>query len=249
MGVVTGINDHLKAEMSKKYSRKYKNHQIIIDEEITFERFEHRQIEPINGITKNQVKYLFSIKENQITFGIGCAGTGKSYVAAGFASDMLRNKKIQKIVVTRPMAECDEEPGILPGELAEKYAPYFQPFKDILIDRLGKSATEYYMKRGQIEARPLAYMRGSTFTNSIVVLDEAQNTTINQMKMFLTRVGDNTKLLVNGDIEQIDISKPSGLVDAVRRLKSVPRVGIVAFDESDIVRSKICKDIILAYRR
>jgi phosphate starvation-inducible PhoH-like protein len=184
---------------------------------------------------------------------LGVAGTGKSYCSAGYAADMLRNKQICRIVLTRPAVDCDEDLGALPGELDEKFAPYIEPFKDILIERLGKSATEYYIKRKQIDIRPLSFMRGSTFKGDgskgvIVILDEAQNTTKNQMKMFLSRIGSNCKLLINGDMEQSDIRGTSGLQDAVNRLEGIPSIGMVEFDEDDIVRDPMCKAIILAYR-
>jgi phosphate starvation-inducible PhoH-like protein len=198
-------------------------------------------------LTKAQGRYLESIKSNIISIGVGVAGTGKSYVALSYAAQLLQERKISKIIVTRPAVEAGEEFGFLPGELDEKYAPYIDPIKDILNKRLGTSFTAYLFKRKIIEARPLAFIRGSTFDNSFVVLDEAQNCTPTQMKMFLTRIGNDTKVVINGDIQQKDIKGASGLADAIVRLQSVKKVGIVNFEIDDIVRSGICKEIVRAY--
>jgi phosphate starvation-inducible PhoH-like protein len=204
----------------------------------------NEQFEPV---TENQCKYLESMKANTISFGTGCAGTGKSYVALMYAAQMLRSRKVSKVIITRPAVECGEKFGFLPGELEEKYDEYLTPMKAILYKALGHSYTELLFKNKIIEARPLAFMRGSTFENSIVILDEAQNVTPQQMKMFLTRIGENSKVIINGDIAQADIRGETGLHDAVRRLRSVRSVGVVEFTIEDIVRSGIVKDIILAY--
>jgi phosphate starvation-inducible PhoH-like protein len=203
--------------------------------------------EQFDTVTENQSKYLESMKTNTISFGTGCAGTGKSYVALMYAAQMLRSRKVSKVIITRPAVECGEKFGFLPGELEEKYDEYLTPMKAILHKALGHSYTELLFKNKIIEARPLAFMRGSTFENSIVILDEAQNVTPQQMKMFLTRIGENSKVIINGDIAQADIRGETGLHDAVRRLRSVRSVGIVDFTIEDIVRSGIVKDIILAY--
>lgn len=202
------------------------------------------QFEPA---TENQNYYLNSIKSNTITFGTGCAGTGKSYVALMYAAQLLRCKKVSKVIITRPAVECGEKFGFLPGELEEKYDEYLTPMKAILYKALGQTYTELLFKNKVIEARPLAFMRGSTFENSIVILDEAQNVSPQQMKMFLTRIGENSKVVINGDVAQSDIRGESGLHDAVRRLRSIRSVGVVEFTIEDIVRSGIVKDILLAY--
>jgi len=208
---------------------------------------ERRILEPIQALTKAQGAYINAILDNIITFGIGPAGTGKSYVAAGLAADMLREKKIDRIILTRPGVEAGEKFGFIPGELEEKYAPYIEPFRDILNERLGRSQVDYLIKHKRICAMPLAFMRGRTFKNCWAILDEAQNTTPGQMKLFLTRIGNNCKVIIDGDLEQKDIPTQSGLADAVNRLKHTKKVGLVEFTVEDIVRSGIVKDIIRAY--
>jgi|694.fasta_scaffold00131_36 phosphate starvation-inducible PhoH-like protein len=207
------------------------------------------ELEPkeIVTLTNTQHRYLNSIKHNILTFGVGVAGTGKSYVALSYAAEQLKAKRISKIIITRPIVEAGEKLGHLPGELEEKIAPYFDPIISILNKRLGQSFTEYLIKRKIIEAKPLAYLRGSTFEDAIVILDEAQNTTPAQMKMFLTRIGENCKVIIDGDVVQSDIKGESGLADALTRLKSVNNVGWVNFTIDDVVRSGICKDILIAY--
>lgn len=208
---------------------------------------ERRVLEPIQALTKAQGAYITAILENVITFGIGPAGTGKSYVVAGLAADMLREKKIDRILLTRPGVEAGEKFGFIPGELEEKYAPYIEPFRDIFNERLGRSQVDYLIKHKRICAMPLAFMRGRTFKNCWAILDEAQNTTPGQMKLFLTRIGDNCKVIIDGDIEQKDITTQSGLSDAVNKLKDTRKVGIVEFTVEDVVRSGIVKDILRAY--
>jgi phosphate starvation-inducible PhoH-like protein len=208
---------------------------------------ERRVLEPIQALTKAQGAYITAILENVITFGIGPAGTGKSYVVAGLAADMLREKKIDRILLTRPGVEAGEKFGFIPGELEEKYAPYIEPFRDIFNERLGRSQVDYLIKHKRICAMPLAFMRGRTFKNCWAILDEAQNTTPSQMKLFLTRIGDNCKVIIDGDIEQKDITTQSGLSDAVNKLKNTRKVGIVEFTVEDVVRSGIVKDILRAY--
>jgi phosphate starvation-inducible PhoH-like protein len=208
---------------------------------------ERRVLEPIQALTKVQGAYITAILENVITFGIGPAGTGKSYVVAGLAADMLREKKIDRIILSRPGVEAGEKFGFIPGELEEKYAPYIEPFRDIFNERLGRSQVDYLIKHKRICAMPLAFMRGRTFKNCWAILDEAQNTTPSQMKLFLTRIGDNCKVIIDGDIEQKDITTQSGLSDAVNKLKNTRKVGIVEFSVEDVVRSGIVKDILRAY--
>jgi phosphate starvation-inducible PhoH-like protein len=205
------------------------------------------EFKPLNLITEAQHDYYNSIKQNIITFGFGCAGTGKSFIPVAYAAEQLLKKKVSKIVFTRPAVECGESFGFLPGELDEKMEPYYQPIKDLLYKIIGKGHTDYYIKRNVIEFRALAFMRGSTFSDSIVILDESENTTPQQMKMFLTRIGDDCKVIINGDIAQSDIKGNSGLNDALHRLQNVRKVGIIEFSVDDIVRSGICRDIIKAY--
>jgi phosphate starvation-inducible protein PhoH and related proteins len=208
---------------------------------------ERKISDPIQAITKAQADYINAILDNVITFGIGPAGTGKSYVVAGLAADMLKEKKIDRILLTRPGVEAGEKFGFIPGELEEKYAPYIEPFRDIFNERLGRSQVDYLIKHKRICAMPIAFMRGRTFKNCWAILDEAQNTTPGQMKLFLTRIGDNCKVIIDGDIEQKDISTQSGLSDAVNRLRHTQKVGIVEFTVDDIVRSGIVKEIVRAY--
>lgn len=159
---------------------------------------------------------------------------------------MLQSKRVEKIIITRPAVDAGESLGFLPGELEEKYAPYIAAFRDVLNERLGKSFVEYLIKTGQIEAQPFAYMRGRTFQNAVVILDEAQNATAQQMKLFLTRIGENCTVIVNGDASQADIHN-SGLSDAIRRVSWIPACKIIQFDNDDIVRSGLVHDICCSY--
>lgn len=202
---------------------------------------------PLEGKTKNQERYLKAMKASSIVLATGPAGVGKTFMAAAFAAQELLAKRIDHILVTRPAVEAGESLGFLPGELDEKFDPYLQPFKDVFYRRIGKSHTEALIKSGKIEATPLGYLRGRTFRNSVVILDEAQNTTPKQMKMFLTRIGENCTVIVNGDIKQMDIDGPSGLADAVHRITKIPGVTLIQFDKSDIVRSGIVQAIVEAY--
>jgi len=203
--------------------------------------------EPIVARNYAQGIYLDSIRRNQITFAVGPAGTGKSYIATAYAAEQLYYKRIDKLIITRPAVEAEESLGFLPGELEDKYAPYLMPIRDILDKLLGKSFVEYCLKVGYIEAVPIAYMRGRTFDNAICLIDEAQNVTPNQMKLILSRIGDNCKFIVDGDVSQKDIKGYSGLEDAIDRLGSIHGVETVRFLTNDIVRSGMCKKIIQAY--
>jgi len=168
-------------------------------------------------------------------------------VAGGYAAELLKDGEIEKIIITRPGVEAGESFGFLPGELEEKYAPYIEPFLDVLNERLGKSQVAYFRSHGRIVASPLCFMRGKTFKDCVVILDEAQNATPTQMKLFLTRIGQNCKVIVDGDITQKDILGKSGLEDAIKRLRRVPGVRVVNFEVEDIVRHGIVRDIIEAY--
>ena len=203
---------------------------------------------PLKPQTDAQSHYISAIKSNCLTFGIGPAGTGKSYCAAALAAEALESGKIDRIILTRPAVEAGEQLGFLPGAVDEKFAVYIDAFRDILDERLGSGAVEYNLRHGRIVAAPLAFMRGKTFSNkTFVVLDEAQNTTISQLKMFLTRIGTDCKVVVNGDIKQSDIRGPNGLEDAVIRVKGLPGVYVHQFDRDDIVRSGLVRDLMDRY--
>jgi phosphate starvation-inducible PhoH-like protein len=198
----------------------------LVEEEQTRKRPVKAAKEALKPLTETQRAYDVAIASHRIVFGIGPAGTGKTYVAAGRAAEELREGRIERIIVTRPAVEAGESLGFLPGDVNEKYEPYFRPVREAIEERLGSGTVEYYIKAGIIEARPLAYLRGSTLKNAIVILDEAQNTTPGQMKMFLTRIGKGARFIVNGDINQKDIACKSGLEDAVRRLTGLKHVAI-----------------------
>lgn len=180
-------------------------------------------------------------------FGVGSAGTGKTYVAAGYAANELFHRRISKIYLTRPNVETGRGLGFLPGTLEEKYAPYLLPFDSIFTKFLGKGFYDYALKNKDIEPTPLGFLRGTTFENCIVLLDEAQNCTKEEMKMLLSRIGKNCKFIISGDTEQSDIDY-SGLDDATNRLQGIPGIEVIEFLDEDIVRSKMCKQIIQAYR-
>lgn len=205
---------------------------------------EFREVKPLNYI---QETYLSAIHDNDIVFGIGSAGTGKTYVAASYAASRLYHRTVEKVILTRPNVETGRSLGFLPGTLEEKYAPYLDPFESVFIKSLGKGFYEYALKSKAIEPKPLGFLRGTTFENSIVLLDEAQNATKEEMKMFLSRIGKNSKVIISGDTEQSDLPD-SGLEDAVNRLEGIDGIEVVRFMDSDIVRSKMCKAIIMAYR-
>jgi phosphate starvation-inducible PhoH-like protein len=234
---------------SKKNNRNFRTNKInyVTDDIIITPTYkEPKEIKPRSV---KQRAYLNSIEQNIVTVGIGCAGVGKSYIALSYAAQQLELKNISKVIITRPIVEAGEKLGFLPGELGEKTAPYMLPMLEILNKRLGKSTVDYYLKRGIIEFKPLAYLRGTTFDNAIVILDEAQNCSESQMRMFLTRIGEDVKVIIDGDLDQQDINERSGLADAMRRLIYVNNVGIIKFDVNDIVRSGIAKEIVMAYMR
>ncbi|MFP4156733.1 MAG: PhoH family protein [Opitutales bacterium] len=199
--------------------------------------------------TLNQKRYLQAIAAHPVTFGVGPAGTGKTYLAMAMALQELLDGTVERIILTRPAVEAGEALGFLPGELKEKILPYLTPLYDAMNDMVGKDQTAQLVERGIVEIAPLAYMRGRTLSNAFVVLDEAQNTTHEQMMMFLTRLGDGSRMVVTGDITQIDLprSKQSGLREAIRILKPVPRVAIFEFEGRDVVRHPLVQDIINAY--
>lgn len=206
---------------------------------------------PVKPKTLGQKKYIDAIKQNTIVFGVGPAGTGKTYLAVAMAVNAFRAKEITRIILTRPAVEAGEKLGFLPGDLQQKVDPYLRPLYDALFDMLGAESFQKYQEKGNIEVAPLAYMRGRTLDDSFIILDEAQNTTPEQMKMFLTRLGFNSKIVVTGDITQIDLpdGKKSGLVEATKILKNVDDIQTVRFSEKDVVRHRLVMDIIKAYEK
>lgn len=206
---------------------------------------------PIKPKTIGQKKYTQAIEDNTITFGVGPAGTGKTYLAVAMAVTAFRAKQVNRIILTRPAVEAGEKLGFLPGDLQSKVDPYLRPLYDALFDMLGAENFQNYQERGAIEVAPLAYMRGRTLDDSFIILDEAQNTTPEQMKMFLTRLGFRSKMVVTGDITQIDLpdGKKSGLKTVMNILKDVDDIEIIKFSQKDVVRHKLVQDIIKAYER
>ena len=201
--------------------------------------------------TLGQKKYCDLISKNTITIGVGPAGTGKTYLAVAMAVAAFKAQKVTKIILTRPAVEAGEKLGFLPGDLQQKVDPYLRPLYDALFDMLGAETYQKYLERGSIEVAPLAYMRGRTLDDSFIILDEAQNTTNEQMKMFLTRLGFNSKMVITGDITQIDLpdGKSSGLKHVLRVLKNVDDIAQMRFSEKDVVRHKLVQDIIKAYEK
>ena len=204
---------------------------------------------PVKAKTLGQQRYMKAISKNTITIGVGPAGTGKTYLAVAAAVAALREKAVNRIILTRPAVEAGERLGFLPGDLQNKVDPYLRPLYDALYDMLGAETYQKYLERGNIEVAPLAYMRGRTLDDSFIILDEAQNTTREQMKMFLTRLGFGSKIVITGDITQIDLpsDKVSGLKDAVRILDNVPDIAICRLTASDVVRHALVQRIIAAY--
>ncbi len=206
---------------------------------------------PVKPKTLGQKNYCNKIKQNTITIGVGPAGTGKTYLAVAMAVTAFRAQEVNRIILTRPAVEAGEKLGFLPGDLQQKVDPYLRPLYDALFDMLGAETYQKYVERGNIEVAPLAYMRGRTLDDSFIILDEAQNTTSEQMKMFLTRLGFNSKMVITGDITQIDLpdGKRSGLKEVLRILKDVKDIAQVRFNERDVVRHKLVQDIIKAYEK
>ncbi len=204
---------------------------------------------PIKAKTLGQKKYIEAIRSNTVVIGVGPAGTGKTYLAVAMAVSAFRAKLVNRIILTRPAVEAGEKLGFLPGDLQQKVDPYLRPLYDALFDMLGPESFQKYQERGNIEVAPLAYMRGRTLDDSFIILDEAQNTTPEQMKMFLTRLGFGSKIVVTGDITQIDLpdGKKSGLVEVIKILKNVEDIQTVKFSDKDVVRHKLVQDIIKAY--
>ena len=206
---------------------------------------------PVKPKTLGQKKYCEYMNKNTITLGVGPAGTGKTYLAVAMAVKAFKAGQVNRIILTRPAVEAGEKLGFLPGDLQQKVDPYLRPLYDALFDMFGSETYMKYLERGNIEVAPLAYMRGRTLDDSFIILDEAQNTSCEQMKMFLTRLGFGSKMVITGDITQIDLpdGKKSGLKDAVRVLKDVEDIGVVRFTEKDVVRHKLVQDIVKAYEK
>lgn len=206
---------------------------------------------PIKAKTLGQQRYMKAIAKNTVTIAVGPAGTGKTYLAVAAAVAAFREKAVNRIILTRPAVEAGERLGFLPGDLQNKVDPYLRPLYDALYDMLGAETYQKYLERGNIEVAPLAYMRGRTLDDSFIILDEAQNTTREQMKMFLTRLGFGSKIVITGDVTQIDLpqDKISGLKDAVRILENVPDIAICRLTASDVVRHALVQRIIEAYER
>ena len=204
---------------------------------------------PIKAKTIGQKKYVAAIKNNTVILGLGPAGTGKTFLAVAMAVEALREKKVSRIILTRPAVEAGEHLGFLPGDLQSKIDPYLRPLYDALFEMLGAENYQRYRERGVIEIAPLAYMRGRTLDDSFIILDEAQNTTAEQMKMFLTRLGTNSKVIVTGDLSQTDLpsGKKSGLLIAKRVLSGIDDIAIFEFSERDVVRHRLVRRIISAY--
>ena len=201
--------------------------------------------------TLGQKRYVDTIKKNTLTFGIGPAGTGKTYLAVAMAVVALKNKDIERIILTRPAVEAGEKLGFLPGDLQQKVDPYLRPLHDAINEMMGVEAYQRLLERGAVEVAPLAYMRGRTLNDAFIILDEAQNTTSEQMKMFLTRMGMGSKMVVTGDVTQIDLPgiRKSGLVEALDVLKGVDDIGICTLTHKDVVRHELVQAIVRAYER
>lgn len=231
--------------MARRSGKKMRNFETVIEEKPNVKvNYTFKEIQPLNFI---QGEYLDAITHNDIIFGIGSAGTGKTFIAASYAASELFHRRINKVVLTRPNIETGRGLGFLPGTIEEKYAPYLLPFDAIFTKALGKGFYEYALKSKTIEPTPLGFLRGMTFDNCIVLVDEAQNCTREEMKMMLSRIGKNCKMIFSGDTEQADIPN-SGLDDAVDRLEGIPGIEVIEFLDEDIVRSNMCKQIIMAYR-
>lgn len=211
-----------------------------------FHMSRRRRTDTLSPRNPAQSELLNSLENFQLTFAAGSAGTGKTYIATSYACELLKTESIRQIIVTRPMVEAEEKIGFLPGDVNEKFAPYFAPIREIL-DRHFPNVDQM-VKNRQIEIAPIAFMRGRTFNDAFVLFDEAQNTTPKQMKLFLSRLGDYARVCVTGDLDQKDIDGLSGLEDAMERHANIPEVRIVRFEDKDVVRSKLVRKILANYK-
>jgi len=236
---------------SQSTQRKQRGHQMPENVESIGMSTEKKDARPLEARNSSQVAYLAALRSKDLIFATGEAGCGKTFLATAEACERLMAKDVDRIIVTRPVLQADEDLGFLPGDVAEKFAPYFRPVYDVLLKRLGASFLQYCLRPGvdKVEIAPFAYMRGRTFENAVVILDEAQNVTEAQMKMFLTRLGENVTVIVNGDVTQCDLPRgvKSGLADVLTRFKEDDIVGVIRFSKDDCVRSELCKRTLQAY--
>lgn len=237
----------MKKRTDRRENKRARNRQGFPEVEVPVTQPHRRALQPLRALTKNMAAYITAIQSNTIVFAIGPAGSGKTYCPIAIACEKLTEGLIEKLIVVRPCVEAGEPLGFLPGEVADKIAPHFKPVQSVLERLLGKSTVKYFIEHGRIEMMPLAYMRGTTLEDCMVILDEAQNTTPAQMKMFLTRIGHNCNAVVDGDITQNDIGGTSGLADALDVMRNVPSVAVARFTMDDCVRSGITRDILFAY--
>ena len=247
---ITATNENLSEKKIHLLVRKYMgNHEVQGNMEPTPDIKTPRRAIKTQG--KNQSIYIKTIRENDLCFGIGPAGTGKTYLAIAAAIEALQKQVVSKIVLVRPAVEAGEKLGFLPGDLSQKVDPYLRPMYDALYEMLGFDQVNHLIERRAIELAPLAFMRGRSLNDSFIILDEAQNTTVQQMKMFLTRMGFGSKSVINGDITQIDLptDKVSGLKHAVEVLDGIEGIGIINFNYSDVVRHKVVQNIVEAYEK
>jgi len=252
------INDVLNSlvEHYHKFGKIDKNHVVsYINSDDVFENDEDEVLIfgtkgfKIAPKSENQRKLVHSAIKNDLVFALGPAGTGKTYISVALAVKALKNRDVKKIIITRPAVEAGENLGFLPGDLKDKIDPYLRPIYDALNDMIPSEKLRYYMENGVIEIAPLAYMRGRTLHNAFILLDEAQNTTPMQIKMFLTRMGPNSKVIVTGDMSQVDLpsKQKSGLIESVKILKKIKGIGFIQLDGKDVVRHQLVKNIIEAY--
>lgn len=234
-----------KDRLDRRAARRPAQDQVVVPEIHTPPRL--RMMEKVKPLTDAQRQLDVAIKTSRIVFAVGPAGTGKTWFSTMMAAEALEAREISKIVIIRPAVEAGENLGFLPGDMDEKYAPYMRPFIDALEEKFGAGHVEYLMRHKIIEARPLAFLRGSTLKDCWVLFDEAQNVTPGQMKMLLTRIGKNAKFLISGDLRQSDIDGKSGLQDGMQKIEAISGVEVVTFTTADIVRDDICQDIVEAY--
>jgi phosphate starvation-inducible PhoH-like protein len=237
--------DSVKSYLNEEHSESKRKLQLDAEETLVF----GTRGFAIKAKTPNQIKLVESVQKNDLVFAIGPAGTGKTYISVAMAVKALKNKEVKKIIITRPAVEAGENLGFLPGDLKEKIDPYLRPIYDALDDMVPSEKLKYYQETRVIEIAPLAYMRGRTLHNAFILLDEAQNTTPMQIKMFLTRMGPNSKAIITGDMSQVDLPKhqKSGLIEATKILKDIKGIGMVYLSGEDVVRHKLVRQIIEAY--